>query len=69
MINTEKNNLKLQIEIIASDWKANYIKEMDMYSIPFNVWYEEIDWLSKTFNVDYFEITNAFNALDIYDAQ
>jgi hypothetical protein len=69
MIDTQKQNLQFQIETIAYDWKSNYKKEMGMHTIPFKVWYKQIDWLSKTFNVDYFEITDSFNALDIYDSQ
>ena len=66
---TQKENLQFQIETIANNWKANHIEEMGMYTIPFNVWHKQIAWLSKTFNVDYFDIAESFNALGIYDAQ
>jgi len=69
MIDSQKENLQFQIEAIASDWKTKYSEHMGMYTIPFNTWYKQIDWLSKTFNVDYFDIAESFNALGIYDAQ
>lgn len=69
MINTNEKYLRLEIEAIANDWKAKYAENMGMYTIPFKTWYKQIDWLSKTFNVDYFDISDSFNALGIYDAQ